>query len=430
MSARRLFTSVAVVLLAALLAAACGSSKGASTATTAAPSGTGGGSTSGNTASATGVTADSVTVGMLTDLTGVASSTFADTADGAAARFAAQNAQGGVNGRTIRLVTADDASSPAGASTAAKVLVAQKHVFGVVAVSALVFGGSPYLNQQGVPVTGSALDGPEWYTQPNTNMFNIEGAGSPHYPAYTAQGLFYKSLGVHKISFVASNTPSSTRGIDQAIKSAQAAGLGTCADAVVPLGAVDFTGVALAIKQAGCDAAECSCVLSSSLALSSALQNLGLTIPSVFDAGPAQDVLSSAATIKAAQGAYFPAQAFYSGSGYDAFIAGLKQYDPKYKTGLPDLGLIDGWQAADLFIKGLQVAGQNPTRQSFISNLRQVSSYDAGGLRPAPVSFQNFGQPAAQGCFIYLKFQTSGYTPYPADGKPFCGTLIPNSNAS
>jgi branched-chain amino acid transport system substrate-binding protein len=437
MGRRKLF-GVGVAVVALLLVTACGSSsKGSTTATTTAATGGttatsagGGGSASGNTASAPGVTKSSVTVGFETDITGSASSTFADSAQGATARFDMQNAQGGVNGRTLKLTSVDTTSTPSGADTAAKVLIAQKDVFGVVEVSALFFGASQYLNAQKIPVTGSSLDGPEWYTEPNTNMFNIEGTNSPQYPSYTSQGEFYKSLGVSKISFVASNTPSSTRAIKQAIFSAQAAGLHTCADSIVPLGAVDFTGTALAIKNAGCDAAECSCVLSSSLALATALQDAGLDIPSVFDAGPAQQVLSSGSTIKAADGSYFPAQILYSGTAYNSFTSALKQYDPAYTSGLPDLGLIDGWQAADLFIKGLQAAGQNPTRQSFISSLRQVSSWDANGLRAAPVSFTNFGQAPATYCYAYLKFQNSQYTAYPTGGKPYCGSLIPNSNAS
>ena len=125
-----------------------------------------------------------------------------------------------MNGRTVKIVTVDTTSTPAGAATAAHVLVSQKNVFAVSEATALFFGAYQYLNQQGIPVIGTSLDGPEWYQQPNTNMFNIEGTNSPHYPSFTSQGEFYKSLGVSKISFVASNTPSSTRGIKQAINSA------------------------------------------------------------------------------------------------------------------------------------------------------------------------------------------------------------------
>ena len=206
--------------------------------------------------------------------------------------------------------------------------------------------------------------------------------------------------------------------------------MSTCADALIPLGGVDFTATSLSIKTAGCDAAECSCVLSSSLALATALQNLGLKIPVVFDAGPSQDVITSPATQKAADGSYFPAQIYYSGSAYNTFIGVLKKYDPAYKGGLPDLGLIDGWQAADLFIKGLQVAGQNPTRQSYISNLRSVTGWNANGLRPGSTTFSPFGQAPSTYCFLYLKFANGQYQNYPADGKPYCGAPIPNSNVS
>ena len=430
MGGRRIFRSSILALLVLSITSACGASaKGVSSTslTTGTPTGAQGAT---NAASAPGVSQDTISVGLLTDLTGAASSTFGDTADGVNARFFLQNSEGGVNGRMLKLDIADTTSSPVGALTAAEALVAQKAVFGVIAVSALTFGSSSYLHARGIPVVGSALDGPEWYTQPNTNMFNIEGVGSPHYPSYTTEGEFYKSIGVNRIGFVADNTPSSARGVKQVSNSVRSAGLHVCANIVIPLGEVDFTVIALSLKRAGCQAAECSCLLSSSLALATALQNAGMHIPVLFDAGPAQGVLASAATVKPATGDFFPAETYYSGSAYEAFISALRRYDPRYTSGVPDLGVIDGWQAADLFIKGLQVAGPNPTRRSYRSDLRQVSDWDANGLRVSPVSFRPFGRPPAQYCLLYLTVEGSRYTSYPASGQPYCGSLIPNSNAS
>ena len=383
-AAARLFRCSSPALLVILLISACGASaKGVSSATTTTGTPTGA-LAAPNTASAPGVSNDTISVGLLTDLTGAASSTFGDTADGVNARFFLQNSEGGVNGRMVKLDTADTTSSPVGALTAAQALVAQKAVFGVIAVSALTFGGSVYLHTRGIPVMGSAVDGPEWYGRPNTNMFDIEGAGSPHYPSYTTEGEFYKSLGVDRIGFVADNTPSSARGVKQVSNSVRNAGLQICADIVNPLGAVNFTVIAPLLKQARCEAAECSCLLSSSLALATALQNAGTHIPVLFDAGPAQQVLTSPATVKASTGDFFPVETYYSGSAYNAFISALRRYDPHYTSGVPDLGVIDGWQAADLFIKGLQVAGDNPTRRSYITSLRQVSGWDANGLHFPP----------------------------------------------
>ena len=59
-------------------------------------------------------------VALMTSLTGVGSSNSVDIPKGFAARIAAQNAAGGVNGRKITYVTEDDQSSPTQAATAAK----------------------------------------------------------------------------------------------------------------------------------------------------------------------------------------------------------------------------------------------------------------------------------------------------------------------
>lgn len=424
-------TIVTLTLVTLLVGACTSSGRGRSTATTA------GGTTKRNVgvtarggASAPGISDKTVRVGLLTDLTGAAASTFADTPDGAQARFSLQNAQGGVFGRALKLDIADTGSTPVGAQNAAQALVAQKSVFGVIAVSALTFGGSAYLHQEGIPVTGSALDGPEWYTEPNLNMFNLEGTSSPRYPSYTSEGQFYKSLGVRNIGFVADDTPSSARGVKQVMNSLRNVGLRACTSIVIHLGAVDFNVITLQLKQAGCDAAECSCLLSSSLALATALHDSQVHIPLVFDAGPAQQILDSPGAIMAATGGYFPTLSAYSGPGYDAFISSLKHYDPHYTVGLPDLGVLDGWIAADLFIQGMQAAGPNPTRQAFISQLRHDTTWSGNGLRPGPASFDPFGQAPPQFCLYYLKLQNSQYHNYPPDGRPFCGALIPNSNAS
>ena len=59
-----------------------------------------------------------------------------------------------------------------------------------------------------------------------------------------------------------------------------------CNPTVVPLGGVSFTTYALSFKSDSCQLADCSCVLSSSLAVSTALKQEGLTDTKVvFDAG-------------------------------------------------------------------------------------------------------------------------------------------------
>ena len=55
---------------------------------------------------------------------------------------------------------------------------------------------------------------------------------------------------------------------------------------------------------------------------------------------------------------------------------------------VPDYGQVEGWLSADLMISGLQLAGANPTRTSFIDGLRTDTSYTGGGLLPNPVDYE------------------------------------------
>ena len=292
-----------------------------------------GASTSDSTSSAPGVTPTTIKIGIISDLTGAAASTFADTPAAMEARFKQVNASGGVDGRKITWTVADTTSSPSGAETAAKSLVQSDGVFMISEVSALLFGGSAYLQQAGVPVVGSSLDGPEWFEQPNTNMFAIGGNDSASEPGYTDGG-FWKAIGAKKVSFIASNTPSSTRGINPFEADMKLDGLSVCDNTVVPLGGVSFTTYALSFKTAGCDAAECSCVLASSLAVSTALKQEGLSDVKLFVCCASQDVYDSTEDIAAANDVYFDTFLPPDAAGNNV-LAGLKKYDPSYKGGDP-----------------------------------------------------------------------------------------------
>jgi branched-chain amino acid transport system substrate-binding protein len=386
-----------------------------------------GAGTSGLTASAPGITKTTIKIGILSDLTGPAASTFEDSVPAIEARFTQENKAGGIDGRKIIWAVADSQSSPVAVQTAVKDLVQTRGVFLVVSDSALLFGGANYLHTAGIPVLGYEVDGPEWNEQPNTNMFPFEGTAAVTGPAYTDGG-FWKATGATKISFVASNTPSSTAGIGPFEADMKAEGLSVCDNTIVPLGAVNFTTYALSFKNAGCDAAECSCVLSSSLALSTALQQDGIVGNRVvYAAGPSQQVFSNPEDLLAAKGAYFIGTTYSNAAG-KAFLAGLKKYDSDFKGGAPDLGASSGWQAANEVIEGLSVAGKNPTRHSLMAGMRKVSNWTDQGLAAAPVSWVHFGKSQAESCETYVRFVNNKYVPFPKSGKPFCGKPIPGTS--
>jgi branched-chain amino acid transport system substrate-binding protein len=386
--------------------------------------------TSGDTASAPGVTPTTIKIGIVTDLTGSASSSFADAPGAMEARFKAINAAGGIDGRKITWVVDDTTSTPVGAETAAKDLVQNKGVFAIAELSNAFYGAAPYLQEAGIPVTGTGLDGSEWCEQPDTNMFSTTGDCTANGPAY-GDGGFYKAIGATKLSYVESNVQAAITEGNSVYEAVKRDGLSACDKTIVPLGSVNFTAFALSFKADGCNAAECACVLSSSLAMATALHQAGLNkVKIIFAAGPTQQIYQNAQDEAAAEGAYFPgigSSPTYTNPASKAFLAELKKYDPSYKGGLPDLGTADGWPAANLMVEGLQQAGGNPTRKSFIEGLRKVGDWTDSGLATGPVSFQHFAQNPPTQCFTYVQFDNGKYVQYPKSGKAFCGSILPGT---
>ncbi|GAA3168398.1 ABC transporter substrate-binding protein [Nonomuraea roseoviolacea] len=111
---------------------------------------------------APGVTATTVKVGGVLTKTSASGYSTKDAEIGARARFERANAEGGVNGRKIEFVGAeDDGQDAAKGDAAARKLVQKDQVFALVPVHAPNFGGAAFLEQQGVPWFGWAT-GPQW----------------------------------------------------------------------------------------------------------------------------------------------------------------------------------------------------------------------------------------------------------------------------
>ena len=134
-----------------------------------------------------------ITIALVTSLTGPGADQFVPGPDAFNARIAAQNAIGGVNGHMIKGIVVDDQTTQ---PTVAIQNALSKGAFGIVAESPLFFLGAKIPQQQGVPVTGGSVDGPEWGEQPYTNMFAADtGSVDPTQPASSLPGKFMKEHG-------------------------------------------------------------------------------------------------------------------------------------------------------------------------------------------------------------------------------------------
>ena len=429
---------VAVVAsVAALVLSACSSSSksGSATtvgsATTAPSSGSTATTTAPLTSSAPGVSPTTITLGLITSETGSASSEYTGIIPAAQARIAQINAAGGVDGRQVKLITADDQSSPTGNGAAAQRLIAEG-VFGIIAESPFVFGGFKVMNQNDVPVTGGAYDGPEWGLQPYTNMFAYVSPQDAKSPAYTGAPNFFKQNGVTTVAAVGYGvSPSSTAAATGFIFGSEYVGLKKgYLNTSLPFGSVDVSSIALSLKNSGSNGLYMPLDENTNFAIISAAKQAGANLKVIESAtGYGQALLDDPTALATANGVYFPPVGQPVEANTPAtqnFTGALAKY--AHYTGIPDFGWYSGWLGADLMLYGLAGAGQNPTRASFMSYLHSVSSYTANGLVvPANLTLADFGTAPPQECGYLTQLQGSKFVPV-NNGQPICGNLIPNSN--
>lgn len=380
-----------------------------------------------------------ITIGFITSETGLASSSYVGSQWGAEARIDAQNAAGGVDGHKLVLDVKDDTSSPTTNQTVAQELVGAG-AFGVIEDTSFTFGGYHYLQQAGVPVTGAAIDGPEWGQQPNVNMFSVSvpvstPIGGKFY-AYSDEAKFLQMVGVHKVAGLAFDIQSAIQANSSTFQTAQKLGISVCYENnTIPFGATDMTAEALAMKQDGCDGVAAATLLSTDVALATALKNAGLgsKVKQLYYTAYDQNLLDSPASVQAMQGTYSTTTVDFTKPDAAAklMLSRLKEYT-KFPGGIPSLNIIYGYAAADLMIKGLELTGGSTNRQAFITDLHKVGSYNAEGLFPSSVTFQHFGTvnefpPTA--CAVIVEIKGKGYTAFDG-GKPICGNRVATNAAS
>ncbi len=386
---------------------------------------------SGASAGASSASGSPIMIAMITSLTGEGSSEFSQAPVGFNARVALQNAEGGVNGHKIETMVLDDQTSPSAVASAVQGALA-KGAFGIVSDSPLFFLADKYPQEQGVPVTGGFFDGPEWGTQPFTNMFASDaGSVDPKYPVNTGIGAFLKAHGGTVVcSYGYGISPSSTRSaVGTADSFEHAGGKVGVLDTSIPFGSVAMTTPALVAKQKGCNAFYAGLDDNSNFALSEALKQSGVKPKvTVFPTGYEPGLVGSTAW-NAVQGGYFDTtfRPFaIPNAGTRQMQAALEKYEHFSPSQFPNFSQYESWLGADLMIKGLELAGKNPTQAGVIHALRGIKSYNGNGILAETINYSTiFGHDLPQSCGWYMIAEKNGFVP--ASSTPDCGKDLPGT---
>jgi ABC-type branched-subunit amino acid transport system substrate-binding protein len=351
-----------------------------------------GGSKSGSSSSSGAAASKTITLGLLTSITGPLSAEFGDpTVKSAQARIDLANDTHEVPGVTFKLDVQDDQSSPAGALSGTQVLIGRDHVFAILDASSQFSAVYKYAAQQKVPVLGWE-DGTEFADPANTNLFAYFGSPANGYAPIKNLGLYMKGTGATKLCQVATaEVPAAVSGANQFAASGETAGLGVVYKVNVSFTVTDMGPTALAVKNAGCDSLTTILPANAAVNLMQSLINLGVHVKMNF--GPAYNASDlDPLSAQANNGLEFLSQfePFWMKTAASERVRNaLNKYAGQniQTDGAPSPGMFWGWMPADLAIAGVKVAGNaSATPASFIEQLRKVSNYDAGGYT-CPVDF-------------------------------------------
>lgn len=385
------------------------------------------------TTASAAATGSPLKIALITSQTGVAAAEFQDSPQGFLARIKLQNAQGGVNGHPLVPIVINDQGSTTQVATATQQAISDG-VIGIVNVTPFFFAAYKYPQQAGIPVTGGSFDGPEWGQQPNTNMFQSDGtATSAAVPINDGFAKFLKSKGGTTLgSYGYGISPTSAHSAIGTAKGVKLVGMSVgVLDTSIPFGGVDFTTEALTAKSKHVDTVYGSMDNDSNFALITALKQAGVKIKvATFPTGYEPDIINTPAW-QAVQGVYFATSfrpTVIPNAGTVQLASALQKYQGRALSDFPTFNIYEAWLGADLMIKGIQLAGKNPTSANVITALRKVKFYNGNGILPVPINYTNsFGKAAPIACGWYMQAQKSGFVANST--QPTCGKTIPGTTS-
>jgi ABC-type branched-subunit amino acid transport system substrate-binding protein len=412
-----------VACVVALVAAACGGGSSSSSST----SSTGGGGA--NTASATGITATNITIGSHQPLTGVAAPGYDEIAPSAKALFDDVNAHGGVNGRKITYTYQDDAYNPTQTATVVRSLVLQDNVFGIFngLGTPTHLAAQQFLNTERVPDLFVASGCDCWnnpskypYTSGYQTDYTIEGKITGQY--------IKNNFGGKKVGYLYQNDDfgqGGVQGLDQQIPKSSV----VSRQSYVPTN-LDVGPQVAALQSSGAQVAVLYTVPPFTALTLGAAAKIGYHpqwVTSSVSADPTTvgGLLKGTSMLEGlVSSSYLPSPNDTSNPWVQTYMRIHNQYVPN----LPfDGNTIYGMSVAYTFVKLVQQAGTNPTRQSVVNALK-TANLTGPGLVPISYSGASGYTGVQMGTISGGKFTLSGPRYTATDNGPigtFNGTQPP-----
>ncbi|MGH9071862.1 MAG: ABC transporter substrate-binding protein [Acidimicrobiales bacterium] len=361
-------------------------------------------------AAAPGVTSTSISVGGIAAVTGPLGNQYSPALDGARAYFNMVNAEGGVDGRRIKVATdLDDQTDPATDIDQARALVTQDKVFAVVPVASPEFSAGPYLAAQGVPTFGYDINPTAQWAGPT--MFGQDGSFIDPSGIDVSGPFLAKQLGKSRIAVLSYSVPQSAQ-----CAAGQAASFGrfgfdvAVMDSSLPIGVFDLSADIARISAAHVGLVVMCMDPTGNSAVSQALHRAGLGgVAQYWLNGYDQASLASSSSPYAGvylSPGYVPFEEASSSPGLQSYLAQMQRYFPKVAISEASLA---GWISAAMFVKGLQLAGPVLTRARLVAAVNSLTDFTADGIEPPVDWHQAHTGPGTYNCNAWVRARvTSG----------------------
>ncbi|MGF7235480.1 MAG: ABC transporter substrate-binding protein [Frankia sp.] len=396
---------------------ACSGSGGASPR----PGGNPGSGTSDATAcpATPGVSARTLSLGLLYSATGSAAAAFSPYRAGVDARLGVANAAGGINGRTVTYAWVDDRSETGPNLAGAHQLIDGDRALAVLEESTAASGSAAYLHSIGAPVLGTPYD--IVWTQ-DSNMFS--------YSTYFSAGAAVSTIGDYatrrggtRAVVISSGHSGASRIADDKLAASLTAGKVRVVGRLDPSARVNIATLGAAVKRLRADVLTGAGAPATFLRVAAAATAKGARLKAVIAPYGYDE------NVPAIYGKTLPTLAVYltylpfelNRPAHQRFRAAMAVYSPQ--TPADSAVALDGWINADMVLRGLSAAGRCPTRAGYIAALRGVRGYNAGGLLAQPVDFQaDFGR--MNTCYVFARIAPSRNRWTVDQPVPLCGRRL------
>lgn len=368
---------------------------------------------------APGVSETEIRVGGVASITSPVGDNFGDMFDGVKAYFEMVNGQGGVHGRMLRLVAEYDDNTQASKNlSSVRALIEEDKVFAVIPVATPIFAGASYLADRNIPTFGWVVNS-EWALSdalmgPGTDGdVCLECAETFTYLPFIANLMGVKKVGV--ISYSAVQSKLCAEG-QQAALNKYGFDVGF-ADTSLTFGFTDVSAQVARIRDSGIELLSTCMDGDGSARVSKALREAGLkSIKQYWPIGYDKDLLEQFP--KEMEGVYMQSTTVpFELADYSPGLQTYLDWMDRTSGSVGETSL-QGWVLADQLVKGLDAAGEDPTRQKVLDAIYAMTDYDADKII-VPTDWTRFkeenngyqeGEPIPA-CLSFIQVKKGEFTP-------------------